>query len=80
MESNLIEATTKQAEVMGELKDLVIKELLDAGMLKDLRPNGFKILQLSLELIDTTVEVNSEVCNLLSDIKNDTEKILAKIK
>lgn len=73
MNTNLIETLEGQNETINEIKDLCIKAMFDADMVKNMSPDDLKLLQLTLKLVEQSVDVNIEVAKMLESIKADTE-------
>ena len=78
MENNLMKAMNKQNGTIGEIRELCIKELFNGQDIMNIRPEELRLVQLTLRLIEETIEVNGEVAKVLEGISTNLELLLSE--
>ena len=78
MKNNLTNALNKQNGTIDEIKELCIKELFNGQDIMNMRPEELRLVQLTLRLIEETIEVNGEVAKVLEGISTNLELLLSE--
>ena len=78
MKNNLTNALNKQNGTIDEIKELCIKELFNGQDIMNIRPEELRLVQLTLRLIEETIEVNGEVAKVLEGISTNLELLLSE--